>query len=115
MPHCPYSDCRVLETFFRNRPIGTLHALAKMLRCPGAQTADGLSKLADGAGSLYRIAGRKRKSDGSVRIFFDAKFPLKTVHGRIQAMILKTVEFPAYLQGGIKKRGQGSNASWHVG
>ncbi len=115
MPHCPYSGCQVLETCFRNRPIGTLDVLAKMLRCPGAETADGLSKLAEEASSLYRIAGRKRKSDGSVRIFFDARFPLKTVHGRIQAMILKKVEFPAYLHGGIKKRGQGSNASRHVG
>ena len=86
-----------------------------MLRCPGAETVGGLLKLADEADSLYRIAGRKRKSDGSVRILFDAKFPLKTAHGRIQAMILKTVNFPAYLQGGIKKRGQGSNASCHVG
>jgi len=113
--HSRYSDCQVLETCFRRRPIGTVAALAKMLRCPGAETTDGLSKLADEAESLYRIAGRKRKSDGSVRILFDARFPLKTVHGRIQAMILKTVEFPAYLQGGIKKRGQGSNASCHVG
>lgn len=86
-----------------------------MLRCPDAETVDGLLRLADEAGSLYRIAGRKRKSDGSVRILYDAKFPLKTVHGRIQAMILKTVKFPAYLQGGIKKRGQGSNANCHVG
>ena len=86
-----------------------------MLRCPGAETVEGLLRLADHASSLYRIAGRKRKPDGSERILLDAKFPLKTVQGRIQCMILKTVEFPSYLQGGIKKRGQGSNAGHHVG
>jgi hypothetical protein len=46
---------------------------------------------------------------------FDAMFPLKTIQGRIQCMILKTVQFPEYLQGSIKKRGQASNARRHVG
>ena len=86
-----------------------------MLRCPGAETPEGLLKLAEEASSLYRVAGRKRKSDGSERILLDAKFPLKTVQARIQCMILKKVDFPLYLQGSIKKRGQGSNARCHVG
>lgn len=115
MQRFPSSDCLILETCFRLRPIGTLAALARMLRCPGTDTVEGLLRLADEASDLYRIAGRKRKADGSARILLDARYPLKTVQARIQCMILKTVEFPPYLHGGIKKRGQSSNAQCHVG
>lgn len=116
MLHLPYWDSQALETCFKSRPIGTVKTLARMLRCPGAEaTPEGLLKLAGEASSLYRVAGKKRKSDGSERILLDAKFPLKTVQARIQCMILKKVQFPPYLQGSIKKRGQGSNARCHVG
>jgi hypothetical protein len=112
----PCSDYRVLDTCFRTRPIGTVATLARMLRFPGSQsTPSELLEIAERASSLYRIAGRKRKPDGSVRMVFDAKFPLKTIQGRIQCMILKTVQFPEYLQGSIKQRGQASNARRHVG
>ena len=115
MPHLASLGSQVLETCFKTRPIGTIGTLARMLRCPDAETPDGLLRLADQANSLYRIAGRKRKSDGTERVLLDAKYPLKTVQARIQCMILRKVEFPAYLQGSIKKRGQGSNARCHVG
>ena len=86
-----------------------------MLRCPPDKNVASLLRLADEANSHYYVAGRKRKPDGSERILLDARYPLKTIHGRIQAMILKKVEFPEYLQGGIKKRGQASNAAHHTG
>jgi hypothetical protein len=90
--------------------------LTRILRCPGSEaTEESLLQLAAQASTLYRPAGRKRKSDGTIREIFDAKFPLKTVQGRIQNMILKKVRFPEYLQGSIKCRGQGSNARKHVG
>jgi len=87
-----------------------------MLRWPGSQkTAAELQYVANQASSLYRVAGVKRKPDGSVRYLFDAKFPLKTIQGRIQCMILRTVSFPEYLQGSLKNRGQASNARRHTG
>jgi retron-type reverse transcriptase len=110
------SDYRALDTCFRARPIGTLRTLARMLRWPGChQAAAELQHVANQATSLYRVAGAKRKPDGSVRYVFDAKFPLKTIQGRIQCMILRTVNFPEYLQGSLKNRGQASNARRHVG
>jgi hypothetical protein len=78
-----------------------------MLRCPPDKNVASLLRLADEANSHYYVAGRKRKPDGSERILLDARYPLKTIHGRIQAMILKKVEFPEYLQGGIKKVARG--------
>lgn len=116
MPPSLYSDCPALNTSFRSRPIGTVATLTRILRCPGSEaTEESLLQLAAQASTLYRPAGRKRKSDGTIREIFDAKFPLKTVQGRIQNMILKKVRFPEYLQGSIKCRGQGSNARKHVG
>jgi hypothetical protein len=116
VPPLLYSDYRALDTCFRTRPIGTLRTLARMLRWPGSQkTPAELQDVADQAGSLYRVAGAKRKPDGSVRYVFDAKFPLKTIQGRIQCMILRTVDFPEYLQGSLKNRGQASNARRHLG
>jgi retron-type reverse transcriptase len=110
------SDYRALDSYFRTRPIGTVRTLARMLRWPGSQkTAAELQYIANQAGSLYRVAGTKRKPDGSVRYLFDAKFPLKTIQGRIQCMILRTVNFPEYLQGSLKNRGQASNARRHTG
>lgn len=53
-----------------------------MLRLPGSgMTSEELQAFADQASSLYRVAGLKRKPDGSVRPLFDAKFPLKTIQG----------------------------------
>ncbi len=116
MPHLLCSDYPVLDTFFKTRPIGTLGTLAKMLRCPGAEaTPQELMRVAEQANSLYRKVASKRKPDGTAREIFDAKFPLKSIQGRIQRMILVTVQFPEYLQGSIKGRGQGTNARKHVG
>jgi len=90
--------------------------LARILRIPGSQLTEAeLLGAAERASFLYRIAGEIPKPDGSVRVVLDAKFPLKAIHDRIQRNILKTVQFPEYLQGSIKRRGQGSNARKHVG
>jgi retron-type reverse transcriptase len=114
--HLPCSGCRVLETSFRNHPIGTVETLARILRVPGSQLTEGeLLRLAEQADSLYRVAGEIPKPDGTVRVILDAKLPLKAIQERIQRNILKTVQFPDYLQGSIKGRGQGSNARKHIG
>ena len=95
VPPLLYSDYRALGTCFQTRPIGTLRTLARMLRWPGCQKSPAeLQRVADQANSLYRVAGVKRKPDGTVRHLFDAKFPLKTIQGRIQSMILVPLIFP---------------------
>lgn len=61
-----------------------------------------LSALANRANNLYRLAKREPKSDGSYREMFDAREPLKVVQGHIKSRLLGKVNFPTYLQGGIK-------------
>jgi len=78
-----------------------------------------LEAISERAGSLYYVAGRQLKSDGTYRELLDARYPLKSIHGRIQCLILRRVHYPGYLQGGIQDRqsprGQAANARIHVG
>ena len=71
-----------------------------MLKC----SQEDLQKVAQNAHRLYRVASRKKKSDGTTRICYDAMAPLKSIHARIQCLILKKVKFPPYLMGGIYDR-----------
>jgi Reverse transcriptase (RNA-dependent DNA polymerase) len=84
--------------FYPYPPIGSRVALARMLKC---SSVDDLSKIERNAENLYRIAKRVKKSDGTVRLCYDANPPLKSIHARIQCLILKKVKFPSYLMGGI--------------
>jgi len=61
-----------------------------------------LSVLANRANNLYRLAKRELKSDGTYRETFDAREPLKAIQGRIKTRLLGKVNFPTYLQGGIR-------------
>jgi hypothetical protein len=86
-----------------------------MLRCSIAE----LDRVEQWAESLYRVAKRERKSDGKMRVCYDAKPPLKSMQGRIKCMILRHVKFPAYLMGGIsdldRPRDYVRNAAIHAG
>lgn len=114
MLHWNSSDCRLPESSFSDRPIGSLDTLAKILQLPTVE----LERITAAANSLYRIGKRERKKDGTIRLCFDALVPLKSVQARIQCLILNKVEYPRYLQGSIKDplfpRGQASNARLHV-
>ncbi|WP_151703218.1 reverse transcriptase family protein [Nitrincola alkalilacustris] len=54
------------------------------------------------------------KPDGSHRITYDVRAPLKLVHGKICEVFLRRVEYPEYLQGSIKKRDYLTDANKHV-
>ena len=55
------------------------------------------------------------KKDNTIRQTFDVKPELKRIHERICSAFLKKVEYPAYLQGSIKKRDYLSNCALHTG
>lgn len=114
MPLLNFSKCLRPTTCFSERPIGTVETLARMLQTP----VNDLKEIASQANSLYYVAAAIPKADGTFRECFDALPPLKSIHGRIQAMMLKKVAYPFYLHGGIKdekfRRGQAFNASIHV-
>ncbi len=59
-------------------------------------------EVANNADRYYKIGSRKKKADGTFRITYDAKPPLKSIHARIKCLILRNVIFPPYLHGGIR-------------
>jgi retron-type reverse transcriptase len=91
-----------------------VETLARMLQTPLAE----LQRVSDNASALYRIGKRKLKKDGTMRLCYDAVRPLKSIQARIQCLILNQVQFPRYLQGGIRDkanpRGQAPNARLHL-
>lgn len=93
------------------RSILTVKALGKALDLEPAL----LAGVAEHAASEYRIAGRKKKPDGSIRLLWDARYPLKLIQTRIKEQLLDRVIFPAYLFGGIRGKSHISNARSHSG
>lgn len=95
-------------------PIGSRDVLARMLHC----TLEELTRTESKVDDLYRQV-RKPKKDGTFRNCYDARYPLKSMQGRIECMILKKVIFPSYLMGGLadhqNPRDYVRNAQVHAG
>jgi Reverse transcriptase (RNA-dependent DNA polymerase) len=111
--HSNCSVCLPPTTSFSATPIGTLDALARMLK----HSVEELQDIATTADQRYRVV-RVPKDGGGFRECFDALGLLKSIHGRLLHMILERVNYPLYLQGSIKDRtsprGQKANAEQHI-
>jgi len=90
-------------------PIQSLSALSRAL----GVTAEQLVAVAGRASSLYRVADRIEKADGSFRETFDARPVLKDIHRRIKIALLDRVKFPGYLTGSLKGQDYRTNALLH--
>jgi hypothetical protein len=105
----------ISRPLFRGPPFRNCDALGWRLGVRGTE----LLELADTADDFYFLARQEPKSDGTVRECYDAHSPLKGVHKKIQERILRAVEFPRYLMGGIRDRAHPRdyvrNAIWHSG
>lgn len=88
-----------LSPTYSQRTIGSIAALARTL---GHSVAD-IQRIAHKADSLYREVPQE-KPDGSLRMTYDARPPLKYIQHRAMTQILQRVKYPLYLQGGIKDR-----------
>lgn len=86
-----------MDFCYKHPPITKLSTLARILRIEEHL----LVGLAENADKYYKIGSRKKKPDGTERITYDAKPPLKSVHARIKCLILRNITFPPYLHGGI--------------
>ncbi len=82
---------------YLHAPIGSIKALGRALRVGPAR----LRALANRAESLYREVPQTKK-DGSIRLTYDARPPLKAVQHRINTRLFSAVRYPAYLHGGIR-------------
>ncbi|HGL5077690.1 reverse transcriptase family protein [Burkholderia multivorans] len=90
-------------------PIESMAALSRALGVTSAH----LLAVAARASSLYRVAEKVEKADGTFRETFDAKPALKDIHRRIKSSILDRVAFPRYLTGSIKGQDYRTNALLH--
>lgn len=100
---------------FKGKPIASAAALARTLRIPERQLLWAI-KMAD---KLYRPLPPKIKPDGSIRQVYDPARPLKDLQRRINRHIFSRVDFPTYLQGGIRDKKSPrhctANARLHAG
>jgi len=90
----------VNQPCFKDKPIASTAALARALRIAHRQ----LFWVTDHADLLYRALPPKIKPDGSIRQLYNPAHPLKEIQRRINRHIFGRVDFPFYLQGGIRDR-----------
>lgn len=99
---------------YTSKPIGYVDSLAKTI----GKEAEKLVCIANDADQFFYLKEKKQKPNGSYREIYAVKGPLKNIHKRINAHIIRNVDFPLYLQGSIKDpdhpRSDISNAELHV-
>jgi len=81
-------------------PIAHIEALASIL----STTPSELIELSENVPSLWKPGKVLRKKDGTPRHTHDARAPLKVIHERIKNRLLKQVDYPRYLLGGISDK-----------
>lgn len=97
---------------YRRGPVRSIATLAEALDVTEAQ----LDKLIGNASSMYRRPQRpKLKKDGSLRDTWNAHPQLKQLQELLNRRFLSQVEFPQYLQGGIRDRIAPRDYVRHVG
>jgi hypothetical protein len=95
-------------------PCSPIHGLASLSKALGVRELR-LQRVASQASKLYRLAAEETKKDGTKRQTFDAFPLLKAIQIRIMERILVRVEYPTYLNGGLRGRSTRKNAAQHVG
>lgn len=80
--------------------IANIEALANILET----TADELLTLAENVAVFWKPGKVLRKKDGTPRHTHNAREPLKTIHQHIKNRLLKQVEYPRYILGGISDK-----------
>src|SRR5471032_155757 len=91
--------------------VQSLESLRRSLK----MSPDALRDLAHRASGMYYIAQRIPKEDGSLRIVYDTRQPLKAVLQRLNQTILRRVIYPPYLTGGVPGKDYKSNVELHAG
>lgn len=98
-PHYPFSRVQSLES----------------LRHPLGLNPAQLVRLARRASDFYFVAKVEKKVDGTERVLYDTKKPLKSVLQRINANFLRRVQYPDYLTGGLPGKDYSDGAKVHAG
>ena len=88
------------KAYSKITPIAHIEALASIL----STTPTELIELSWNVDSLWKPGKLLQKKDGKPRITHDAKKPLKVIHERIKNRLLKQVDYPRYILGGISDK-----------
>lgn len=96
---------------YPHAPIGELDKLAIALNVELCE----LKKITANSDLLFFVTKEIKKADGSIRLTYDVKSPLKSIHSKVCEAFLKRVAYPSYLQGSIRKRDYLTDARMHVG
>lgn len=83
---------------YRNKPIGSLHALALTLNV----STDGLLSVLENIELFYSANEPTIKPNGKIRQTFTVTEPLHSIQDKILEKIISGVDFPEYLQGSIR-------------
>ena len=105
MMNKPVSFC------YPHKPIASLEKLAIYLGI----TLEELLYLRQYSNSFYFLHERKEKADGTFRDTYNVRDRLKIVHEKIAKKFFTILDYPEYLQGGIRKRSSITNAKQHIG
>lgn len=87
------------EISYKGRPIASVDSLARALHVSRELLEYGISVKDE----CYR-ENPQRKPDGSLRLTFSVRNPLKMIQQRILCTVLQNIDFPVYLMGGIRDR-----------
>lgn len=98
-PHYPFARIQSLES----------------LRHPLGMDPPALLRLAKRASHLYFVATTAEKADGTKRVLYDTREPLKDVLQRINENFLRRVQYPNYLTGGVPGKDYTHSVSMHAG
>jgi len=90
-----------LKSYYPHNPIASIEALATTLGIHPKLLQD-LANKVDDSYTNFTISSKNRKGEQKDRNVCDAKYELKKLQKRINSRIFEKVEYPDYLQGGIK-------------
>ncbi|AEG01600.1 reverse transcriptase family protein [Methylomonas methanica] len=100
----------LIKPTYLHKPIGSIESLAKSL---GLSKED-LIELASNSNEYFFIAKKVEKPDKSIRLTYDVKPRLKQIHEKICCNLLKKVNYPDYIQGGVRGKSYLSNCQNHT-
>ncbi|AOZ00891.1 hypothetical protein BKK81_17780 [Cupriavidus sp. USMAHM13] len=99
------------EAKYLRRRVRSIEAL----RHPLGMGPRDLQRLALRASSLYFVATTMPKADGTLRVLYDTRKPLKSVLQRINEHFLRKVVYPPYLTGGVPGKDYTDSVKIHAG
>ncbi len=94
---------------YQNRPIGSVTSLCRLL----SLNPEKLLEIANCSDDYYVIARKIPKDDGTFRITYKARYPLRRILDRLNENIFNKVQMPNYILAGRKGQSYIDNALIH--